>query len=120
MSWDYRTNLPAIDDATDVEITKLLSGVTKPEEILIRIRARRDKLPLSSSSTDRILSICTTLLGFGAAGLGLSVGFLDKLRQLDPSTQKIIVAAGIVYSELVVVSLVVLVVYQAPHVVRGR
>lgn len=111
MSWDYRADLPALDDAIDGEITKLLSGVTKPGEILTRIRARRDKLPLSSSSTDRILGTCTTLLGFGAAGLGLSVGFLDKLRQLDPLMQKIIVAAGTVYFELVLVSLMVLVLY---------
>lgn len=127
MSSDYRTNLPAIDDATDKKITDLLSGVAKPDdgagkpesaaakptaaEMLTRIRARRDKIPLSSSTTDRILGICTTLLGFGAAGLGLSVGFLDKLRQLDLLTQKIIVAAGIVYFELVLVSLIVLVLY---------
>lgn len=120
MSQDYRTNLPAIDEETDVKISELLSGIAKHEcnlakptaaEILTRIRSRRDKIPLSSSTTDRILGICTTLLGFGAAGLGLSVGFLDKLRQLDPLTQKIIVAAGTVYFELVLVSLMVLVLY---------
>jgi hypothetical protein len=63
-----------------------------------RIRARRDNLPLSSEITNQVISVCGTLLGFGAAGVGLSVGFADKIRQLPPIGQKIIVAAGIVYS----------------------
>jgi hypothetical protein len=114
MSRDYRADLPLIDDQTNVEITALLSGVTddKLKDILARIHARRDKLPLSSDITNQVISVCGTLLGFGAAGIGLSVGFADKIRQLTPLAQKIIVAAGIVYSELAAVSLMVLVLYM--------
>jgi hypothetical protein len=110
MSRDYRADLPLIDDQTNVEITALLSGVTNDK--LKDIHARRDKLPLSSDITNQVISVCGTLLGFGAAGVRLSVGFADKIRQLTPLAQKIIVAAGIVYSELAAVSLMVLVLYM--------
>jgi hypothetical protein len=114
MSRDCREDLPPIDNQTDVDVANLLSGITdeKRKEMLARIRARRDKLPLSSDITNKVISVCGTLLGFGAAGLGLSVGFADKIRQLSPIAQKIVVAAGIVYSELAVVSLMVLVLYM--------
>jgi hypothetical protein len=111
---DYRLELPPIDDATDASISSLLSGLPKDkhDEMLARIRERRDKLPLSSEITNQVISVCGTLLGFGAAGVGLSVGFADKIRQLPILAQKTIVAAGIVYLELAIVSLIVLVVYM--------
>jgi hypothetical protein len=114
MSRDYRANLPPIDDQTNTDIAALLSSVPddKRKEMLARIRPRRDKLPLSSDITNQVISVCGTLLGFGAAGVGLSVGFADKIRQLPPIAQKIIVAAGIVYSELAAVSLMALVLYM--------
>jgi hypothetical protein len=111
---DYRPKLPPIDDATDASISSLLSGLPQEsrDEILARIRERRDKLTLSSDITNQVISVCGTLLGFGAAGVGLSVGFADKIRQLPVLAQKIIVAAGIVYLELAIVSLIVLVIYM--------
>jgi hypothetical protein len=114
MSLDYRSELPPIDDQTNADITNLLNGIAddKRKEMLLRIRARRDKLPLSSDITDQVISVCGTLLGFGAAGVGLSVGFADKIRQLPPIAQKTIVAAGIVYSELAAISLMVLILYM--------
>jgi hypothetical protein len=114
MSRDYRLALPEIDAKINAEITNLLGTVddARRAEILSRIRARRDKLSLSSDITDHVLSVCGTLLGFGAAGLGLSVGFADKIRQFDPLVQKVIVAVGIVYLELALVSLIVLLLYM--------
>jgi hypothetical protein len=114
VSKDYRFELPSIDDASDALISGLLSGLPKDKrnEMLVRIRERRDKLPLSSEITNQVISVCGTLLGFGAAGVGLSVGFADKIRQLPVLAQKIIVAAGIVYLELAIVSLIVLVMYM--------
>jgi hypothetical protein len=114
MRWDYWKHLPPIDDQTNAEIATLLGALSddRRKEILTRIRVRRDKLPLSSDITNQVISVCGTLLGFGAAGVALTVGFVDKIRQLPTIAQKIIVAAGIVYSELAAVSLMVLVLYM--------
>ena len=114
MSRDYRLDLPPIDAQTDAEIARLLCGVspTNSKDILDRIHSRRDKLPLTTDITDQVLTVCGTLLGFGAAGLGLTVGFADKIRQFEPLLQKIIVAVGIVYFELALVSLAVLILYM--------
>jgi len=102
-----------IEKATDARIEILVRQKSEPEcKVLAElIRTRRGQLPLSTGITDQILAICGTLLGFGAAGLGLSIGFIDKLRQLEPIWQKVLVAVGVVYLELVTVSIAVLVLY---------
>jgi hypothetical protein len=80
----------------------------KPSEIVERIRKRRSALDLRSDITTEVVGICKQVLAFGAAGLGLTVGFADKIKLLAPALQKGIVIAGVVYLELVLVSLLVL------------
>jgi hypothetical protein len=75
------------------------------------IKDRREKLALTSSTTDQIVGICKQILAFGVAGLALSVGFSDKIHSFSVSVQKLIVLAGVFYVELVLLSLVVLIWY---------
>lgn len=111
---DYRDRLGPIDDQTDAEVTTLLNSLDESscKDVLKRIRSRRDNLSLSSESTHHVLGVCGQLLGLGAAGLALSVEFFDKIRQFEPLVQKIVVSVGIVYIELVLVSLLVLILYM--------
>jgi hypothetical protein len=76
------------------------------------IKARRERLSLSSGITDQIVGICQQILAFGAAGIALTVGFIDKIKQLSVAVQKLLAIIGIFYSELVVLSLLVLLWYM--------
>jgi len=76
------------------------------------IKYRREKVPLKTDITDQILGICQQILGFGAAGVALTVGFLDKIQSFSVPVQKIIAVAGIFYAELIGLSLTVLVWYM--------
>jgi hypothetical protein len=75
------------------------------------IKGRREKLALTSSTTDQIVGICKQILAFGVAGLALSVGFSDKIHSFSIPVQKLIVLGGVFYVELVLLSLVVLIWY---------
>jgi hypothetical protein len=119
---DWRAVLSGIDEKTDSCVDSLIAATigtdekaseaaTKSSALIGVIKARRDKLALSSGSTDQIVGISQQILAFGAAGLALSVGFSDKIHTFSVPIQKLIVLAGILYVELVVLSLVVLVWY---------
>jgi hypothetical protein len=97
--------------STVSEDDKASEPASKTSLIIDVIKARREKLALTSSTTDQIVGICKQILAFGAAGLALSVGFSEKLHTLNTGIQKVIVLTGIFYVELVVISLVVLVCY---------
>lgn len=86
-------------------------NVKDPEKIIERIRKRRGMLPLTSDINSEVVGICKQVLAFGAAGLGLSLGFADKLSSLPTPVQRAIAIGGIVYLEIVLVSLVVLIWY---------
>jgi hypothetical protein len=84
----------------------------KPEDLIGVIKGRREHLSLSSGITNQIVSICQQILAFGAAGLALTVGFIDKIRQFSIPVQKSLAIVGLFYSELVLLSLVVLLWYM--------
>jgi hypothetical protein len=123
---DYKANLPklsllrpnnyaALFQDTEKITVEFLKQITKnpvsgkkPSEIVDRIRKRRSALSLTSDITTEVVGICKQILAFGAAGLALSLGFADKIRLLAPGLQKAVVIGGIVYFELVLVSLLVL------------
>jgi hypothetical protein len=98
---------------TEFEVDKAIgsSGDTKASIAVRDIRERRDKLALSSGTTDQIIGICQQILTFGAAGFALCIGFGDKFRGLSVILQKFLVLTGIYYFELVALSMVVLIYY---------
>jgi hypothetical protein len=119
---DWQAIFAAIEEKADSFVEALIAStigadekvsetVTKSSAIIDVIKGRREKLALTSSTTDQIVGICKQILAFGAAGLALSVGFSDKIHNFSVPVQKIIVLTGILYVELVLLSLIVLVWY---------
>src|SRR5712691_11128097 len=99
----------SIEDELDTSLNAAIAKIPEKDidTIVQTIKARREKLPLSTGITDRILGICQQILAFGAAGLALTVGFLDKLRGFSVPIQKLLAVVGILYLELVLLSLLV-------------
>jgi len=81
-------------------------------KLLDSIKARREKLSLSSGITTPIIGISQQMLAFGGAGIALTIGFIDKVRRFEPIVQKSLAVVGIFYSELILLSLVVLILYM--------
>lgn len=119
---DWRTVFSTIEGKADSYVETLIASAvgadekvsetaTKSSALIDVIKGRREKLALTSSTTDQIVGICKQILAFGAAGLALSVGFSDKIHTFSVPIQKAIVLTGILYVELVVLSLVVLMWY---------
>jgi hypothetical protein len=108
----YQDAYANLEEDADRFLQNLLSlPLPNKAAIVERIRTRRSSLPLSSDITTEVVGICKQVLAFGAAGLGLSLGFADKVTLLAPGLQKAITIAGIVYLELVLVSMLVLILY---------
>jgi hypothetical protein len=102
-----------VDQAIHEAVTNPPAGhEAKVKSYIELVRYRREKVPLRTDITDEILSISQQILGFGAAGLALAVGFLDKVRTFSVPVQKAIAVAGIFYLELIGLSLTVLVWYM--------
>lgn len=91
--------------------SQVSDGAPTVSDVLAVVKSRREKLPLSSGTTDQIVGICQTILAFGAAGLALSLGFSDKFHFFSVPVQKLIALTGIFYVELVLLSLFVLIWY---------
>lgn len=117
---DWETVFSPIEEKADTYVEALIGstiGHSKKSQRLISssmievIKGRREKLALTSNSTNQIVGICQQILAFGAAGLALSVGFSDKLHSFSVQSQKLIVLAGLFYAELVLLSLLVLIWY---------
>lgn len=108
---DYKELFNDIETRSDKFLYDLARLPSDSLKLTERIRKRRLNLSPSSEITDAVVGICQQILAFGAAGLGLSLGFADKLRLLNPGLQKAITIAGIVYFELMLVSLLVLIWY---------
>ena len=110
----WTSHFERIEAITDNYVNTRL-GTVNPEEVddlVDRIKARREKLSLSTGVTSQIVSICQQILAFGAAGVALTVGFIDKIRQFSIIVQKSLAIIGIFYSELMILSLLVLVWYM--------
>ena len=110
---DWTATFAAIDTLTREiveERVKMIDDKRIPE-LVKEIRTRRDKLSLSSGIKDKIVSISQQILAFGAAGIALSVGFVDKVRFFSPTIQKSLAIVGIFYAELILLSLLVLIWY---------
>ncbi|HLZ42703.1 MAG TPA: hypothetical protein VKQ11_17175 [Candidatus Sulfotelmatobacter sp.] len=104
-----------VDKSIHGAVTNATSGALDPDRLKSYMeiaRYRREKVPLKTDITDQIISICQQILGFGAAGLALAVGFLDKVKAFSVPLQKAIAVAGIFYFELIGLSLTVLVWYM--------
>ncbi len=111
-SSDWPVTFSAIEDAVDEYLRTRLQPLTCPKEMMERIKDRRSKLSLSSGITAPIVGICQQILAFGAAGIALTVGFIDKVETFSPIVQKFLAAFGIFYVELIVLSLLVLIQYM--------
>jgi len=112
----YSRNWPEhfreIEDLVDQAINDTIAKVEKPEDVITTIKAQKEKLSLSSGITPPILGISQQLLAFGGAGVALTIGFIDKVKRFDPTVQKCLAVVGIFYSELIVLSLLVLILYM--------
>jgi|SRR5579885_756263 len=110
---DWTVKFQPIDAEADKFVKQLIDQFSgKPDDLINNIKGRRERLSLSSGITNQIVSICQQILAFGAAGIALTVGFIDKIRQLTVGVQKSLAIIGIFYSELVILSLVVLLWYM--------
>jgi hypothetical protein len=110
---DWTKELASIEDAVDRYLNQGIEKMSDGdmEKLVTNIRGRREKLSLSSGITNQIIGLCQNVLGFGAAGVALMVGFIDKIKQLSLTIQKLLAIIGIFYFELVLVSLAVLILY---------
>jgi hypothetical protein len=119
---DWEVIFESIEQKASECVDSLISSSVGPDEgpdkhpskatdIADVIKSRREKLALTSSTTEQIVGICKQILAFGAAGLALCVGFVDKIHAFNAPTQKLVVLVGIFYVELVLLSLVVLIWY---------
>lgn len=110
----WSTLFSSIDDDLDNHLKTAIANI--PEDhvdgIVQTIKGRREKLPISTGITDRILGICQQILAFGAAGLALTIGFVDKVLDFSVPVQKLLAVVGIFYLDLVLLSLIVLVWYM--------
>jgi hypothetical protein len=109
----WSTLFSPIEDVVDQYLTVVIAQINEGDvdKVIQVIKARREKLPLSTGITNQILGICQQILAFGAAGLALTIGFLDKVRAFSVPLQKLLAVVGIFYFELIIVSLLVLVWY---------
>jgi hypothetical protein len=101
-----------IEDLTDAFIDQRIAAHTDSNGLIDTIKSRRDRLSLSTGITDQIVGICQQILSFGAAGLALTIGFIDKIKQFSVPVQKWLAVVGIFYFELVILSLIVLILYM--------
>jgi hypothetical protein len=110
---DWSKKFPRIEEVVDEFIESSIQGIPNDATDLLNvIKDRRARLSLSSGITSQIVGICQQILAFGAAGLALTVGFIDKVRQFSIPVQKLLAIIGIFYAELVLISLLVLIWYM--------
>lgn len=118
LHWWQRAQYSSLLEPVEEEVDRFLLAATKdlnkPEiqELIRTVKARREKLPLSTGITNQIVGICQQILAFGAAGIALAVGFVEKARAFPVGVQKTLAIAGIWYLELMVLSLLVLMWYM--------
>lgn len=105
--------MQAIENLVDPVVDAMIQTLDPKRRtaLLELIRKRRAGLLLSSSSKTEILGICKQILAFGAAGIGLSIGFSDKFTAAAPQVQKTVVVGSIFYAEMMLVSLLVMFLY---------
>lgn len=105
--------MQAIERLVDPIIDEMLQKLDEDRQktLLELIKKRRAGLSLSSSTRTEIVGICKQILAFGAAGIGLSIGFSDKFAAAPAQLQKTVVVGGIFYAEIMVVSLLVMILY---------
>jgi hypothetical protein len=110
---DWMQSFTPIEQIVDTFISGSLANLKDDaaEKLIAITKDRRQRLPLSTGITDQIVGICQQILTFGAAGVALTVGFADKLKQFSVMTQKMLAIVGIFYTELVAISLLVLIWY---------
>lgn len=101
-----------VEEIVDSFLTQRIKTAGDRTKLMEVVKARRDKLSLSSGITTPIIGICQQILAFGGAGVALTIGFIDKVRHFDPVIQKVLAVVGIFYAELIVLSLVVLLIYM--------
>jgi hypothetical protein len=110
---DWTTHFGKIEAIVDEFLTQKIQNIAGDGKDLIDvIKDRRSRLSLSSGITSEIVGICQQILAFGAAGVALTVGFMDKVRQFSVPVQKLLAIVGIFYAELVFISLLVLIWYM--------
>jgi hypothetical protein len=110
---DWTVLFRPIEAVTDEFVNKSIEKFSgKYEDLINIIKGRRERLSLSSGITNQIIGICQQILAFGAAGVALTVGFIDKIKQFSVLVQKSLAIVGIFYSELVFMSLLVLIWYM--------
>lgn len=113
----WNSDWPSRFSQIEVSVDRFVASQTQLDDKRCKdlvgvIKARREKLSLSSGITTPILGICQQILAFGGAGIALTVGFVDKVKQFAPVVQKVLMSVGIFYGELIVLSLAVLMLYM--------
>ena len=111
---DWSRGFAPIENEADAFLRERVNQVALKDvkDWIDSIKGRREKLSLSSGITSQIVSICQQILSFGAAGLALTVGFMDKIKQFTTTVQKLLAIVGIFYFELILLSLLVLIWYM--------
>jgi hypothetical protein len=111
---DWTPPFQSVESIADEFVRERIESVSDNDvqRLVDLIKGRREKLSLSSGIKDKIVSICQQILAFGAAGVALTVGFIDKVREFSVLAQKSLAIVGIFYSELILLSLLILIWYM--------
>lgn len=112
---NFQSLLPKLEEIVGGHVDRALSSLdeTRCADLVKVISDRRAKVPTRTGYLDGIVSTCGQILTFGAGGLALAVGFADKLAELTPAVQRLLYAFGVFYSELVILSLLIVIMYLA-------
>jgi len=114
----WTEHLADIEGLADQYVERLVAEGTatlKADEIdklSERIRTRRQALQLTSGSRVEILGISKQILAFGGAGLAAALATANNIRSAGATIQAILALVGILYLELMIVSLFVLILYM--------
>lgn len=113
----YEEKVEWIDTQCDARIDKMVDdfATNKTPEQLEAYKARisdyRKSLPLSTGITQPIIGICRQILGFGAAGVALTIGFWKNISEIELLYRMYITIAGIYYLQLMIIAMFVLILY---------
>src|SRR5687768_651594 len=101
-------------EKTAEDAAKATIAALKPEEWIEMVRwlqERRKGLPMAAAYDNKVVTVATTFLGLGAAGIALVAGFIEKLVNLPPPIPLMLGGMGVAYVNLFVVSLYILLAF---------
>lgn len=116
---DYSALLEKAEADAQVEFDNLIARLDVPgldndeqkaiyEKLLREMCDRRDRLHIKPEFTPDIVKVCSGILAFGAAGLGLSLAFANNIDLLTSFGKTIVLTVILFYINLIMTSLLVL------------